>query len=174
MLPANSGRNPNATNTESGAMGNVPPTAPIDPATITLRRHAHLVHTRLPRPLFLGPGTPTPPPTGTTLQGLGASSGTVRGTALVLPAHAPLPHALAPDQIAVLVALDPAWTALMAHARGLIIERGGLLSHAAILAREYRVPLVIGLDHATTHLKTGDPIELNGNTGTVTRLSIDN
>lgn len=144
--------------------------APVDPVALEQRRHAHLVNTRLPRPLFLGPHPIVAAPAGLTLQGLGASSGTVRGVAVVIAPHMPLPRRLADDQIAVLVALDPAWTALMAQARGLVIERGGLLSHAAILAREYRVPLVIGVDHATAHLRTGDPIEINGDTGTVTKL----
>ena len=64
--------------------------------------------------------------------------------------------------------LDPAWTQVLRHIAGLVIERGGLLSHAAIIAREYGIPLVIGVPEATERIKTGDEIEVDGENGVVT------
>lgn len=141
---------------------------------IVRRRHVQRVFSRVRRPLFLGSARAASAGTSDAglLRGLGASPGEARGRVVVIPPHAP-PRPLGPGQIAVLVALDPAWTALMARVGGVVIERGGLLSHAAILAREYRVPLVIGIEHATTTLRNGEWIEIDGDAGTVRRVAGD-
>lgn len=138
------------------------------PAEIDRRRHAHRVHSRVRRPLFLHAGARTPA-NAALLRGLAGSPGVARGRVAVIPPHA-RPVALGPGDIAVLVAIDPAWTALMRGVGGLVIERGGLLSHAAILAREYGVPLVIGVDHATAILRDGEAVEVDGDAGAVRRL----
>jgi len=62
---------------------------------------------------------------------------------------------------------DPGWTALIALSKGLIIEHGGVLSHASIVARELGIPAVIGVQNATDLYKDGQNVEINGSTGTI-------
>lgn len=62
---------------------------------------------------------------------------------------------------------DPGWTALIALSQGLIIEHGGVLSHAAIVARELGIPAVIGARDATNLYKDGQKVKINGSTGTI-------
>jgi pyruvate,water dikinase len=62
---------------------------------------------------------------------------------------------------------DPGWTALIALSKGLIIEHGGVLSHASIVARELGIPAVIGVHNATELYKDGQSVEINGSTGTI-------
>ncbi|AYJ48902.1 PEP/pyruvate-binding domain-containing protein [Rhodococcus sp. P1Y] len=65
---------------------------------------------------------------------------------------------------------DPAWTPLFTIAAGVVTETGGALSHAAIVAREYGIPAVLGVDSATTRIEDGARITLNGTAGTITVL----
>lgn len=62
---------------------------------------------------------------------------------------------------------DPGWTALIALAKGLIIEHGGVLSHASIVARELNIPAVIGAENATNFLKDNQTVEIDGSTGLI-------
>jgi len=62
---------------------------------------------------------------------------------------------------------DPGWIAVFANAAGVIAERGSLLSHSAIVAREMGVPCVVSLKGVTQWLKTGDVVRLDGGAGTV-------
>lgn len=62
---------------------------------------------------------------------------------------------------------DPGWTALIALSKGLIIEHGGVLSHASIVARELGIPAVIGVRGATDLYKDGQRVEINGSTGRI-------
>ncbi len=62
---------------------------------------------------------------------------------------------------------DPGWTPLIALSKGLIIEHGGILSHASIVARELGIPTVIGVENAMTFLKDGDIVELDGTNGII-------
>jgi len=62
---------------------------------------------------------------------------------------------------------DPGWTTLLGLAKGLIIEHGGVLSHAAIVSRELGIPTVIGLENATQILKTGMRVRVYGSTGII-------
>lgn len=146
-------------------------------SAIEARRHAHYLEKCLRRPSFIGPDQPecaaAGSPVGTVLRGLGVSPGFVRGRAVVLARPQEIPRAFEGPAIAVLTALDPAWTALFPRVQGLVIERGGLLSHAAILAREYGVPLVIGIEDATTQIRSGMEIAIDANGGTVTVISGD-
>lgn len=80
-------------------------------------------------------------------------------------------EALAPGEILVARHTDPGWIAVFANAAGVIAERGSLLSHSAIVAREMGVPCVVGLKGATTWLKTGDTVRLDGGAGTVERTA---
>lgn len=62
---------------------------------------------------------------------------------------------------------DPGWTALIALSKGLIIEHGGVLSHASIVARELGIPAVIGVRGATDLYKDGQKVEIDGSTGNI-------
>jgi phosphohistidine swiveling domain-containing protein/uncharacterized protein YjiS (DUF1127 family) len=77
---------------------------------------------------------------------------------------------LLPGEILVCPATDPAWTPLFLTAGGLITEIGGMITHGSVVAREYGIPAVVGIDQATTLLKTGQRIRLDGSTGQVTLL----
>jgi len=66
---------------------------------------------------------------------------------------------------------DPGWTSLIALTKGLIIEHGGLLSHASIVARELNIPAVIGAAGAVERLKNGQLVEIDGSTGIIKIVS---
>ena len=65
---------------------------------------------------------------------------------------------------------DPGWIALFANASAIVVERGSLLSHSAIVARELGIPCVVGLKGAMDWIATGEQIEVDGATGTVRKL----
>ncbi len=82
------------------------------------------------------------------------------------------PHAahLEPGEILVCPGTDPAWTPLFLSAAGLVTEVGGLMTHGAVVAREYGIPAVVGVAHATTRLINGMHVRVDGGGGTVTIL----
>jgi pyruvate,water dikinase len=65
---------------------------------------------------------------------------------------------------------DPSWTPLFLVAAAVVLEEGGPLSHAAIVAREFGLPAVLNVPHATEVLADETPVEVDGTAGTVTRL----
>ena len=79
-------------------------------------------------------------------------------------------HGMLSGEIIVLSAIEPSLTLLFPIIGGVIAEIGGVLSHAAILAREYGVPAVVNVPDAMRRLHDGDDIELNGTTGRVRLL----
>lgn len=101
-----------------------------------------------------------------TLEGTGACGGSVTARAAVLEdlSEAGL---LESGDILVTKQTDPGWGPLFFLIRGLVIERGGMLSHGAILAREYGLPTVVGIPMATARLRTGDRLEVDGDRGRV-------
>jgi pyruvate,water dikinase len=62
---------------------------------------------------------------------------------------------------------DPGWTPLFLTAKALVMEAGGVMCHGAVVAREYGIPAVVGVKHATTRIKTGDEITVDGEQGKV-------
>jgi pyruvate,water dikinase len=68
-------------------------------------------------------------------------------------------------------ATDPAWIPLFANARGLVMESGGMLSHGAILAREFGLPAVAGIPGVCKRFQTGQRLRVNGSDGTVVGLT---
>lgn len=100
------------------------------------------------------------------LRGLGASAGRVRGVVRVVR-NADDARLLQKGEILVCVAPEPAWTPLFALAAALVCDTGGPLSHAAIIAREFRIPAVVATHQATARLHTGQTVEVNGATGVV-------
>ncbi|MBN1550108.1 hypothetical protein JW979_01515 [bacterium] len=105
-----------------------------------------------------------------TLRGTAASSGTVTGIAYLLK-KVDQAGEFPPGSILVAPATDPGWTPLFLLAKGLVMEVGGVLSHGAIVAREYGIPAVVGVTGATRRIKTGNRIRINGFDGTVTLLN---
>jgi rifampicin phosphotransferase len=112
-------------------------------------------------------GRPQPPPAGaTTFKGVPLSAGVAEGPAMVLTD----PHAAAPamdNYILVCPSTDPSWVPLFARAKGLVMETGGVLSHGAIVAREFGLPAVAGLPEVTRSLHTGQKVRVDGNSGIV-------
>ncbi len=78
---------------------------------------------------------------------------------------------LEPGEILVCPATDPGWTPLFLTAGGLVMEIGGLVTHGSVVAREYGLPAVVGVQAATTRLKTGQRVRVDGNAGRVTVLT---
>jgi pyruvate,water dikinase len=114
-------------------------------------------------------GRPLPVEGADTLQGLPLSAGAAEGPALVLsePRTDGLP---AEPYVLVCPSTDPAWVPLFARARGLVMEVGGVLSHGAIVAREYGLPAVAGIPGVQKRLRTGQRLRVDGARGTVTVL----
>ncbi len=111
-------------------------------------------------------GRAEPAPAGaTTLTGVALSAGVAEGFALVLTEPAE-----PPDEPFVLVcpSTDPAWVPLFAKAKALVMETGGVLSHGAIVAREFGLPAVAGLPGVVRSLRTGQRLKVDGGRGTVT------
>ncbi len=100
-----------------------------------------------------------------TLHGVPCSPGVVRGVARVL--HSPSPAEKVDGEILVTPVTEPGWVFLMVAARGLVVERGSILSHAAIIGRELGIPTIVGAEGATTRISSGDEIEMDGGTGAI-------
>lgn len=106
---------------------------------------------------------------GTGINGLGCCPGKVRGRVRVI--HDPREAELKKGEILVAERTDPGWIMLFPLAAGILVERGSLLSHSAIVSREMGIPAVVSIPRLTTILKTGDEVEFDGNAGTVTLLN---
>jgi pyruvate,water dikinase len=100
-----------------------------------------------------------------TLAGSPASGGTVTAAARVI--LDPVGAHLEPGEILVAPSTDPGWTPLFLTAGGLVMEMGGPNSHGAVVAREYGIPAVVGVPDATTRLRTGQKVTVDGGAGTV-------
>lgn len=107
------------------------------------------------------------------LKGVGASCGVTQGTARLLASPNERDKLTSKDDILVCATTDPAWTPLFACCAGLVCVHGGILSHGAIVAREFGIPAVLGVSNALEIIKDGMQIQVNGNDGTVTILAID-
>ena len=102
------------------------------------------------------------------LQGLGVSQGIVRGKARVVEsALAAVEAELEPGEILVAPFTDAGWTPLFVAAGGVVVETGGMLSHAATVAREYGLPAVVNIEGATSMIPNGAMVSINGATGVV-------
>ncbi len=100
------------------------------------------------------------------MVGLPISPGQIQGTVLVLQTPDRF-EKMAGNTIVVLPSTDPAWLPLLHRADGLIVETGGLLSHGSVIAREYGLPAVANIPHATRRFHTGDRVLVDGSTGVV-------
>ncbi|MBC1558682.1 phosphoenolpyruvate synthase [Listeria booriae] len=95
--------------------------------------------------------------------GLPVSSGTIEGRARVILNMADAN--LEEGDILITPFTDPSWTPLFVSIKGLVTEVGGLMTHGAVIAREYGLPAVIGVENATTRIQDGDQIRVNGTEG---------
>src|SRR5262245_63920999 len=80
---------------------------------------------------------------------------------------------LEPGEILVAPSTDPGWTPLFLTAGGLVMEMGGANSHGAVVAREYGIPAVVGVDGATSRLSTGQTMTVDGTNGVITVAPAD-
>ncbi|HEX8995567.1 MAG TPA: rifamycin-inactivating phosphotransferase [Ktedonobacterales bacterium] len=103
------------------------------------------------------------------LVGLPVSAGTVEGRARVILDMAEAN--LEPGDILVTSYTDPSWTPLFVAIKGLVTEVGGLMTHGAVIAREYGVAAVVGVEHATRLIQDGQRIRVHGTEGYVEILS---
>jgi len=111
---------------------------------------------------------PAPEPEGEERRGIGCCPGRVRGQVRVVVD--PRRAELRAGEVLVAMRTDPGWIMLFPLASGLVVERGSLLSHSAIVSRELGIPSVIALGGATQWLRDGDWVELDGSAGTVRKL----
>ncbi|TFG72589.1 MAG: hypothetical protein E4H27_02350 [Anaerolineales bacterium] len=96
------------------------------------------------------------------------SAGTVEGIVRVV--LDPRTAQLLPGEILVCPGTDPSWTPLFLIAGGLVMEVGGMMTHGAVVAREYGLPAVVGVREATRRLQTGQRVRVNGSSGQVMLL----
>lgn len=97
------------------------------------------------------------------LAGLAVAAGTVEGRARVILDMADAD--LQPGDILVTRYTDPSWTPLFVAIAGLVTEVGGLMTHGAVIAREYGLPTVVGVTNATRLIRDGQRIRINGTDG---------
>ncbi|MDR6559373.1 pyruvate,water dikinase [Arthrobacter pascens] len=105
------------------------------------------------------------PPSEGVLTGTPASAGTATGRVRVI--LDPVGAHLEPGEILVAPSTDPGWTPLFLTAGALVMEMGGVISHGAVVAREYGIPAVVGVPDATTRLHTGAAVTVDGAAGTI-------
>jgi pyruvate,water dikinase len=104
------------------------------------------------------------------LAGLPVSAGTVEGRARVVLDMAQAD--LEPGDILVTAYTDPSWTPVFVMIQGLVTEVGGLMTHGAVIAREYGLPTVVGVEHATRLIRDGQRIRVHGTDGYVELLPL--
>lgn len=142
------------------------------------QEHTRQLGTRPPR--LLGMPLPDEPPgrfggerieseRAGVLKGTGASAGRVRGTARVTLGPDDFAR-VQPGDIIVCPSSNPSWVPLFAIAGGLVTNTGGVLSHAAVVAREFGLPAVVGTGDATSRIADGRTVELDGISGEVRLL----
>ncbi len=99
------------------------------------------------------------------LRGIPCSNGKVKGEALVITKIEDAKDVK--DKILVTKMTDPGWVFLLATAKGIISEKGSLLSHTAIISRELKIPSIVGVNNSLNTIKSGDIIEMDGTTGII-------
>jgi phosphohistidine swiveling domain-containing protein len=102
------------------------------------------------------------------LHGIGCSPGVVEGVVRVI--HSPRSDARLNGEILVAARTDPGWVPLYPSVSGLLIERGSILSHSAIVAREMGLPAIVGIPNLLKTLHDGQRVRMDASSGTVTLL----
>jgi pyruvate,water dikinase len=157
-----------------------------DPRTLVEQRRAKLAeHAAVTPPPMLGTTPAGPLPDSPLLRmamkssgrpaasiepgvvtGSAGSAGRVTGVARVVRSLADA-GALAPGEVLVAETTAPPWTPLFGIAAAVVTDTGGILSHSAVVAREYGIPAVVGAGNATAVIADGDVVEVDGDAGTV-------
>jgi phosphohistidine swiveling domain-containing protein len=156
-----------------------------DQRGLAARRAAeHEVNKTRKPPKMLGKKAPAPPAgqapdrfnaefaestDATVLKGTGSSAGVARGPARVILTSNEFAR-IQPGDILVCPSSNPSWVPVFTIAAGLVTNTGGVLSHAAVVAREFGLPAVTGVKDATTTIRDGQPLEIDGTAGTVRLL----
>ena len=104
-----------------------------------------------------------------TLQGTGCSKGIVKGKVKIV--LNPMNTQVEDGDIIITKSTDPSWVMVFPLLKGLIVEKGSLLSHSAIISREMNIPAIVGVQGATSILKTGDMVQFDGSTGIIKKLN---
>jgi phosphohistidine swiveling domain-containing protein len=148
---------------------------PLDVRYLVLRRKAERARLeREPPPTdFVEQWKPCVEPTpqihpGESLTGIPASAGIVRGRVRVVTADSI--NELRPGEILVADSLDVGWTPFFSYAAAVVVDTGAIMSHAAIVAREFGIPCVVGSKTGTRVLRTGHLVEVDGTFGRVRRV----
>jgi phosphohistidine swiveling domain-containing protein len=119
------------------------------------------------RAVFKMFGAPPPPSEeAEVVTGMSGSAGVAKGRARVINSLAEAGD-LVTGEVLVTATTSPPWTPLFATAAAVVTDTGGILSHCAVVAREYAIPAVVGTKRATAVIQTGDFLEVNGDAGTV-------
>jgi len=147
-------------------------TGRVDEGLIHARREAHRSNLALSPPRVLtsdgealdGSYRRDDVPAGA-LVGLAVSGGTIEGRARVI--HDMAEAQIEAGDILVTAHTDPSWSPLFVAIAGLVTEVGGLMTHGAVIAREYGLPAVVGVQHATTLIRDGQRIRVHGTDGYV-------
>ncbi len=105
----------------------------------------------------------------TTIKGMSVCGGRIKGYAKVLTSVLEASK-LELGDILVTRQTDPGWVVVFPLISGLIVERGGMLSHGAIVSREFGIPAIVGVENACVKIKDGDHLFLNADTGEITIL----
>ena len=152
---------------------------------VAAHRTARAVYAGVTPPAALGTVPAGPPPSSPLLRvaarfsgvpasaavpdvvtGAPGSSGRVTGVARVVGSLDEAAR-LTPGDVLVAATTAPPWTPLFALAGAVVTDAGGVLSHSAVVAREYAIPAVVGAGTATTTIRDGDVVEVDGDAGTV-------
>ncbi len=137
---------------------------------ITLYYENEMTRTSIPMVLLSDGTVPSPKFTAVNnsadvLKGVPASPGIITGRARII--LNPTDAVIKPGEILIAPSADPGWTPLFLTAGGLIMERGGAISHGSVVAREYGIPAVVGVLGVLSKIKTGQMVTVNGFDGTV-------
>jgi phosphohistidine swiveling domain-containing protein len=115
-------------------------------------------------------GVPPTAPDATVVTGMAGSAGVARGVARVIHSLGDADR-LRNEEVLVTETTAPPWTPLFARAAAIVTDAGGILSHCAVVAREYEIPAVVGTKIGTMAIRDGQLVEVDGTNGTVRLLS---
>jgi pyruvate,water dikinase len=113
-----------------------------------------------------------PPEEPGVLRGNPCAPGIVRGPVRIVPTMIATDR-VQPGEIMVAPTTNPSWTTLFSTIGALVTEAGGKLSHGAVVAREYRIPAVLGVKDAMSQLEDGQLVEVDGSAGTIRLLDVE-
>jgi nucleoside-diphosphate-sugar epimerase/phosphohistidine swiveling domain-containing protein len=148
-----------------------PPTDVVDRVSRRRTERQKLADIEMPA-VVDGDWQPVSAPTDslTEMSGHGVSNGVIRGRVRLLTDPE---DGLEPGEVLVCRVTDVGWTPLFAAAAAVVSEIGGSMSHTAVVAREFGIPAVVGVEMATHHLRDGQVVEVDGGAGTVKVLDDD-